>query len=273
MVLSLFQLDVCRLLASRRKPEDLPQSYLAGGATLNALLNTPRLSRDVDLFHDTLDALEATWKVDRAALLSAGYDVKTLRERPGFVEALIARGGQSVLLQWVRDSAFRFFPLLPHPDLGLTLHPFDLATNKILALVGRIEARDWVDALECHRHVSPLGLLAWAACGKDEGWNPQLILEEAARNGRASPLEWQQLEWQGAAPDPIEFKTQWRKALASAPEIIEILPLETLGLAVLDAAGAPFRGDVAALQAALERDELRFHAGYVGGAWPLLKEN
>ena len=173
----------------------------------------------------------------------------------------------------VRDSAFRFFPLLPHPDLGLTLHPFDLATNKILALVGRIEARDWGDALECHRHVSPLGLLAWAACGKDEGWNPQLILEEAARNGRASPLEWAQLEWQGTAPSPVEFKTQWRQALAEAAKIINILPLETVGMAVLDATGVPFRGDVAALQSALERDELRFHAGYVGGAWPTLKEN
>ena len=28
------------------------------------------------------------------------------------------------------------FPLLEHEQLGLTLHPFDLATNKVLALVG-----------------------------------------------------------------------------------------------------------------------------------------
>ena len=272
MALSPFQLDVCRLLASRRAPERVPQSYMAGGATLNALLNTPRLSRDLDLFHDTLEALEATWNLDHATLLSAGYDLEILRERPGYVEALVARAGESVLLQWVRDSAFRFFPLLPHADLGLTLHPFDLATNKILALVGRVEARDWVDALECHRHVSPLGLLAWAACSKDEGWNPQLILEEAARNGRASPLEWQQLEWQGAAPDPIQFKAEWREALSSAAEIIEVLPLETVGMAVLNTTGTPFRGDVAALRGALKRDELRFHAGFVGGAWPTLKQ-
>ena len=273
MALSPFQLEICRSLASRRAPERVPQSYLAGGATLNALLDTPRLSRDLDLFHDTLEALDATWQADQILLAGAGYGVEVLRERPGFVEVTVTRGEQSVLLQWVRDSAFRFFPLLPHADLGLTLHPFDLATNKILALVGRVEARDWVDALECHRHVSPLGLLAWAACGKDEGWNPQLILEEAARNGRASPLEWAQLEWQGTAPNPVEFKTQWRQALAFAAEIIQILPLETVGMAVLDATGAPFQGDVAALQGALDRDELRFHAGFVGGAWPTLKDN
>jgi hypothetical protein len=38
-----------------------------------------------------------------------------------------------------------------HPDFGLTLHPFDLATNKVLALVGRTEVRDWVDMVECGR--------------------------------------------------------------------------------------------------------------------------
>jgi len=120
MAFSSFQLEICRLLASRRAPEPVPQSYLAGGATLNALLDTPRLSRDLDLFHDTLEALDATWNLDRATLLSAGYDVEILRERSGFVEVLAARNGESVLLQWVRDSAFRFFPLVPHRDLGLT---------------------------------------------------------------------------------------------------------------------------------------------------------
>ena len=271
MALSSFQLAVCRLLATSRGPEKLPHSYLAGGATLNALLETPRLSRDIDLFHDTLEALDATWKADRTLLASGGYGVETLRERPGYVEALVSQNGESVLLQWVRDSAFRFFPLAPHPDLGLTLHPFDLATNKILALVGRVEARDWVDTLECHRLISPLGLLAWGACGKDEGWNPQLILEEAARNGRASPLEWAQLEWENEAPDPIEFKTRWRQVLTEAAAIINVLPLETLGMAVLDLKGTPFRGDSSLLQNALARDELRFHAGYIGGAWPTIK--
>ena len=33
--------------------------------------------------------------------------------------------------------------LVEHPDFGLALHPFDLATNKVLALVGRLEACAW----------------------------------------------------------------------------------------------------------------------------------
>ena len=33
-------------------------------------------------------------------------------------------------------------PLVRHDELGLVLHPFDLATNKALALIGRLEVRD-----------------------------------------------------------------------------------------------------------------------------------
>jgi hypothetical protein len=67
----------------------------------------------------------------------------------------VRRGAESVILQWTHDSAFRFFPLIEHPELGLTLHPFDLATNKVLALVGRVEARDWIDILQCDAAVQP----------------------------------------------------------------------------------------------------------------------
>ncbi len=52
----------------------------------------------------------------------------------------------------------RFFPLVEHPDFGLTMHPFDLATNKVLALVGRLEVRDWVDTMACSDPVRRVGL-------------------------------------------------------------------------------------------------------------------
>lgn len=48
------------------------------------------------------------------------------------MEALVSRRGQDLIVEWTRDSAFRFFPLVEENDLGLTLHPFDLATNKVL---------------------------------------------------------------------------------------------------------------------------------------------
>ena len=94
------------------------------GATLNELIATPRISRDVDLFHDSEEALAATWDADRRLLEVSRFSVTVLRERPVFVEARVAQGDESVLLQWVRDSAYRFFPLVEHEELGLVLHPF-----------------------------------------------------------------------------------------------------------------------------------------------------
>ena len=35
--------------------------------------------------------------------------------------------------------------------LGVTLYTVDLATNKVLALVGRIEPRDWIGLIQPHR--------------------------------------------------------------------------------------------------------------------------
>lgn len=269
MALSAYQRDLCRLLAAHRSAA--AGSYVAGGAALNAVLSGARLSRDVDVFHDTLEALDATWQADRALLEANGYVLDIVRERSGFVEAVIRRDGDAVEMQWLRDSAFRFFPLAPHPDFGLTLHRFDLATNKVLALVGRVEVRDWIDALQCHRRVAPLGLLAWAACGKDEGWNPHLIAEEAARTAHYSREEIAELDWAGAPPDFAVLKTRWRAALNQARRMIDLLPPEQIGRAVLNAAGAPFRGDEELLRNALEDDNLAFHEGHIGGAWPQLK--
>ena len=144
MALTDFQRRVYRLIAETRIASG--ESYVAGGVALNELIRAPRLSRDIDLFHDTDSALETSWDADRRVLGAHGLRVDALRERPSSVEARISAGADSVLMQWTRDSAYRFFPLVRHDDLGLTLHAFDLATNKVLALVGRLEVRDWVDA-------------------------------------------------------------------------------------------------------------------------------
>jgi hypothetical protein len=136
-----------------------------------------------------------------------------------------------VVIRWAHDSAYRFFPLVRHADLGLTLHPFDLATSKVLALVGRVEPRDFVDTLTCDREVQPLGYLAWAACGKDPGFSPTAILELAARSARYSEAD-------------------------------------EAGRAVLTGDGLPYRGEPAALREALLRGELRYHEGRIRGAFP-----
>lgn len=241
---------------------------MAGGGALNELLGAPRRSRDIDLFHDTAEALAASWSADRESLERAGYEISLIRERPAFVEAEIRKAGESVVVQWAHDSAYRFFPLLRHEELGLVLHPFDLATGKVLALVGRVEPRDFVDTLSCDREVQPLGYLAWAACGKDPGFSPASILELAARSARYSHAELRALDYEGEPPDAAALAGQWRAMLESAREILGLLPASEAGRAVLTPAGRPYRGDPRGLREALALGELVYHEGHIRGAFP-----
>jgi hypothetical protein len=173
-------------------------------------------------------------------------------------------------MQWARDSAYRFFPLVEYPELGLTLHPFDLATSKVLALVGRVEPRDFVDTLSCDRLVQPLGYLAWAACGKDPGFSPSGILEEAGRANRYSEAEVRALDFAGAQPDPGELSRAWRAQLESARLVVALLPAQHAGCAVLDRTGRIFHATPDGLQEALAADRLIYHAGSIRGAFPSL---
>jgi hypothetical protein len=266
MALTPFQRDVCRLLADTRIRNG--ESYVAGGAALNELLRAPRRSRDIDLFHDTERALAASWSADRASLEGEGYRLSVIRERPTFVEAEVSRGNDSVVVEWARDSAYRFFPLVEHDDLGLTLHPFDLATSKVLALVGRVEPRDFVDTLTCDREVQPLGYLAWAACGKDPGFSPTAILELAARSARYSEAELRGLDFEGDAPDAASLAQRWRTILETARGITGLLPAREAGRAVLTLDGSLYRGELGALREAVARDQLLFHEGSIRGAFP-----
>lgn len=269
MVLTGIQRDVCRLLAAARRRRG--ESYVAGGAALGEALRTARLSRDVDVFHDSVEAVTASWDEDRRSLEAAGYHVDPVRERPGFVEAIVSRADARVAMEWTRDSAYRFFPLVEHDVFGLALHPFDLATNKVLALVGRAEARDWIDVLACHEHLQPLGYLAWAACGKDPGFTPQGILSEAARASRYTDAEISSLAFDGDVPSAADLSRRWQAALSDARPVIEKLPPAHVGEAVITADARLFTGAADALADALLAGAIAFHRGAIGGAWPRSK--
>jgi hypothetical protein len=266
MAITEFQRTLCRLIARNRIESGV--SYVAGAVALNALTGSTRVSADIDVFHDAAEAVAASWQRDRETLEKAGYPVRLIREREGFVEATVSSGADEVLFQWATDSAFRFFPLVEHDDFGLALHPFDLATNKVLALVGRVEARDWIDTLACHSRVQPLGYLAWAASGKDPGFSPSSILEQAARSARYSRAEIGSLSFSGPPPDAAALSGAWHTMLDEARRVVTLLPPEEAGRCVLDRDGKLFRALPEEIPSKLERSEARFHEGRLYGALP-----
>lgn len=137
--------------------------------------------------------------------------------------------------------------------------------------MGRLEVRDWVDVIHCHDGIQPFGYLVWAACGKDLGFSPEGILGHAARSSRYSADEVRELSFEGEPPDPAALSRKWRARLASAPEIVAILPPEELGRCVLARDGQLFRGTPSELRSALDQGAVIFHPGRIRGALPHLR--
>jgi hypothetical protein len=105
-------------------------------------------------------------------------------------------------------------PTVRNERSGFQLSGIDLAINKLLALVGRDEPRDYLDIHEAMDHL-PLGALCWAAAGKDPGFTPAMLLDLLRRRGRYRPEDFARLHL--AQPvDLPELKLRWLAALDAA---------------------------------------------------------
>lgn len=224
MPLTAFQAELLAELAKTRSDE----RYLAGGAALHFAPESARYSKDLDFFHDSVERVASTFNADRACLEAAGYTVTLELSQPGFVRTTVARGGETTRVDWAHDSAWRFMPLVRDPLGGLLLHPVDLAVNKVLALAGRDEPRDFVDILFVHRQVLPLGALCWAAVGKDPGFTPLSLLELLKRRGRYRPEEFARLNL-AESFDLVAAKQIWIAALEAADTFIRSRPPDEIG--------------------------------------------
>ena len=200
MPLTPFQSQVLRWLAPNRSPE----SYVAGGIALHAREDI-RWSADLDVFRDVEQAVIRASEADVQTLRQAGCSVRPDIWTPTFRRAWIERGADGVKVEWCQDSAWRFFPIEPDDILGWRLHRFDALTNKALAMAGRSETRDLVDIVANAEHY-PLHALIWAACAKDPGYNPMLLLNQMQRNSRVNPAELREM---GARFEPVELKANW----------------------------------------------------------------
>jgi len=71
MPIGSFEREVLRLLAVNRNPD----SYVAGATVLNQDPASPRTSKDVDVFHDTIESLAQSADGDIATLRASGFEV------------------------------------------------------------------------------------------------------------------------------------------------------------------------------------------------------
>jgi hypothetical protein len=122
----------------------------------------------------------------------------------------------------------------------------------------------------CDERLQPLGALAWAACGKDEGYNPVSLLAELART-HYGQVELDALEFDGPRPDAAKLGRRWHAMLREARELCDALPSAEVGACVLDARLEPFRGDAERLGGELAAGRIRFHRGTIRGSWPTVR--
>lgn len=224
MPLSKFQGDLGRLLAKNRSED----SYLAGGAALHAAPNSIRYSQDLDYFHDSTERVASAFAADSQSLLGFGCEIIPEVSQPGYIRVSVQKKKQITKIEWAHDSSWRFMPTLRSDDFGYQLHPVDLATNKILALAGRNEARDWIDTLHIHTTLLELGPLVWAAVGKDPGFSPLFLIEQLRRRGKIHAEDLLRLNL-NYTPDLNQLKKEWLNALEEAESFVKNRPADETG--------------------------------------------
>lgn len=224
MPLTRYQEEVARLLSANRSFD----SYLAGGAAIHLEPHTRRYSNDLDYFHDSVERVATAFADDARQLQAAGHQVAVDTRLPGNVRATVSRAGTHTKVEWAHDSAWRFMPTIQSDIAGYTLHPIDLAVNKLLAVAGRDEPRDFLDLLDLHMRTLPIGALCWAGAGKDPGFTPFLLLEMLRRRGKYQPEDFARLH----LVEPIDLhalKTTWLEALSAADAFVRSRPPNEAG--------------------------------------------
>ena len=254
MPLSEFQSRLLRLLAAHRNPE----SYVAGASPLTRA--GTRFSHDIDLFHDREAALQQAVTEDTARLEASGFGIEWIRRFPMLRTALIRDGGENTLLEWVVDSAYRFFPAMRDDLFGYVLHPADIATNKALAAAGRREPRDIVDLLMIHEQYLPLGAVIWAASAKDPGLSPEGIVAEIRRNARYLQADYDRVETVTPIDAAVTARAL-RAALDVADAFVRNMPAGQEGVLFLKE-GQPVQPDPTQLARYVP------HEGRQRGHWP-----
>ena len=262
--------DFQRTLLAELAVPPTDDRYLAGGAAMPFAPNSTRYSDALDFFHDSEARVAAAFAADRDRLARAGFSLDIELSLPGFVRAVVRRGEHATRVDWAHDSAWRFMPLVRDALGGLLLHPVDLAVNKVLALAGRDEPRDFVDILFVHERILPLGALCWAAVGKDPGFTPLSLLELLKRRGRYRNEDFARLHL--AEPfDLTSAKQTWLAALAGADAFGRERPPEECGCLYYSAGLQQFV--VPRRDPSLADQGIEPHFGTPGGVLPRMADS
>jgi hypothetical protein len=176
-MLSRLQEQVAGIIAGLNEAEGFA---LAGGAALILRGVVRRSTRDLDFFGLTTTAVDMLVPAVEGALRAAGLTVEHVQRSPGFARLLVERDGEVTEVDIAADA--RLFPAQPG-RLAPTLSGEELAVDKVLAIFGRAEARDFEDLMALEPRYG-FDRLCELAADKDRGFLPEVLAEMLGHFGR-----------------------------------------------------------------------------------------
>lgn len=178
-MLSPLQFRIARLFLS------LPEAChfaLAGGAALVFKNEVPRSTQDLDFFGPLQEEVRSAFESLKKRLLEEGLQFQIVSSSPSFVRMIVEdpECGEEVLVDIGQDYRLRE---PEYTEIGPVLSTEELAADKLLALFGRAEARDFVDVFYLARKLGVAAIMQLAK-EKDPGFDPYILAVEIGKLDR-----------------------------------------------------------------------------------------
>ena len=121
--------------------------YLTGGTALSAFHLGHRYSEDLDFFTPDPTAVERVPPFLQEIARALNAEITFTRRLDSFLDGfLLSSSGERVEMDFAQESPFRLEPTHLDEDFGIQVDGvIDIAANKLSALFGRAESKDFVD--------------------------------------------------------------------------------------------------------------------------------
>lgn len=160
-----------RILTAIGHSDLAPSFYLTGGTALAVYHLQHRYSEDLYFFADAREAMTGVTTIASEIAQELGAQIEFTRTFPTFVETFLTnQAGERVKIDFAFDTPFRLQPTITDPAYGIRLDSLtDMASNKLAALFGRSESKDFVDIYFICQELMPFAALYEQANQKHVG--------------------------------------------------------------------------------------------------------
>ena len=150
--------------------------YLTGGTALSAFYLGHRYSEYLDFFTPDPSAVQRAPPILQGIARGLGAEITFTRRLDTFLDGfLLSASGERVEMDFAQESPFRLEATHFDDDFGIQVDSLtDISTNKLAALFGRAESKDFVDVYFICQEVTPreklLELTRQKHLGIDDYW-------------------------------------------------------------------------------------------------------